>query len=113
MEVIVAVAIGLLASAGVFLMLNRRLFPVVVGFVLLSNAVNLFVFAIGGVMRASPPLLAESAPYADPLPQALVLTAIVIGFGMTATLIALAVWCRNEQDSDRVDAADESSGTPS
>jgi multicomponent K+:H+ antiporter subunit C len=109
MALLLASGIGLLAAAGLYLMLRARTFDVVIGLTLLSYAVNLFVFAMGrlGVDRApllrDPALAASFDNYADPLPQALVLTAIVISFGMTAVLLALAVRARAEDDSDHVD----------
>lgn len=103
MELLVASAIGLLAAAGVFLVLRARTFPVVLGLAFLSYAVNLFVFVAGGI-RVGQPAIAGTAPtMADPLPQALVLTAIVIGFGMTAFLVGLAVTARRTLGSDHVD----------
>ena len=114
MEVIVAVTIAVLAGGGVFLMLGRHLFPVVLGIVLLSQAVNLFVFAMGRLLLSAPPLVTEApVPYADPLPQALVLTAIVISFGMTATVIALAVWSRTVHEGDEVESSPKSDGESS
>jgi multicomponent K+:H+ antiporter subunit C len=109
MALLLASGIGLLAAAGLYLMLRARTFDLVIGLTLLSYAVNLFVFAMGrlGVDRApllrDPALAASFDNYADPLPQALVLTAIVISFGMTAVLLALAVRARAEDDSDHVD----------
>lgn len=92
MAIVLALAIGLLTGAGVWLMLRARSFAVVLGLTLLSYAVNLFILASGRVGRSTPPLALPGAEaLADPLPQALVLTAIVIGFGMTAFLIALAL----------------------
>jgi multicomponent K+:H+ antiporter subunit C len=109
MELLLASGIGLLAAAGVYLMLRARSFDVVIGLTLLSYAANLFVFAMGRVAVDRAPLLRDLAlpktleHYADPLPQALVLTAIVISFGMTAVLLALAVRARAEDDDDHVD----------
>lgn len=104
MELLIASAIGLLTAAGVYLVLRARTFPVVLGLTFLSYAVNLFIFASGGLRTGAPPVVGAQATYADPLPQALVLTAIVIGFGMTAYLIVLAMQARAATGSDHVDA---------
>jgi multicomponent K+:H+ antiporter subunit C len=104
MEAALATAIGILTACGVFLMLRARTFPVVLGLTLLSYAVNLFLFASGRLMLDAPPLVRDGAHYTDPLPQALVLTAIVIGFGMTAYIVVLALRALAESGTDHVDA---------
>lgn len=107
MELLVASAIGLLTACGVYLLLRGRSFPVVLGLTLLSYAVNLFIFATGRLAVGAPPLVADGvAAWADPLPQALVLTAIVIGFATTGFAIALAVRTRAETGTDHVDGAE-------
>lgn len=103
MEMTVAIAIGVLTACGIFLLLRARIFPVVLGLTLLSYAVNLFLFASGRLRLDAPPLIRAGAAYTDPLPQALVLTAIVIGFGMTAYLVMLALRALSESGSDHVD----------
>jgi len=109
MALLYASGIGLLTAAGIWLMLRTRSFDAVLGLTLLSYAVNLFVFAMGRLHVAAAPLLRDPslepalANYADPLPQALVLTAIVISFGMTAVLLALAVRSRIDSGDDHVD----------
>jgi multicomponent K+:H+ antiporter subunit C len=104
---LVASAIGILVAAGVYLLLRPRTFSVIVGLALLSYAVNLFLFAMGRVVSLQPPLIsATAAGYADPLPQALVLTAIVINLGMTALLLALAVRGRVATGTDHVDGVE-------
>src|ERR671912_1831835 len=95
MEVLLAVASGVLYAAGIYLMLRRRLAQLIIGLGLLSNGTNLLIFVAGGLTRAHPPVVGQGAeqlvpPYADPVPQALVLTAIVIGFGLLAFLLVLA-----------------------
>ena len=103
-ELVFALVIGVLVTGGVYLMLRARTFPVVLGLTLLGYAVNLFLFASGRLTTGSAPLtLPDVTGHPDPLPQALVLTAIVIGFGMTAFAIALAVRARNELGADDVD----------
>lgn len=109
MELLLASATGALTAAGVWLVLRRQSFPVVLGLSLLSYAVNLFLFAMGRLAIDRPPLTGDGAaagPLTDPLPQALVLTAIVITFGMTALLVVLALRTRLETDDDRVDGQD-------
>ncbi|RRQ20062.1 Na+/H+ antiporter subunit C [Thiohalobacter thiocyanaticus] len=104
MEALVAVIIGVLTACGVYLSLRRRSFPVVLGITLLSYAVNLFLFAMGRLTIGQPAVIDDAATgYADPLPQALVLTAIVISFAMTAFVIMLALKARAELGDDRVD----------
>ncbi len=103
MEILVASAIGLLTAAGIYLSLRGHSFPVIIGTVFLSYAVNLFLFAMGRLAIDRPPIIApHAAGYADPLPQALVLTAIVISFGMTALIVVLALRGFLETGSDRV-----------
>ena len=104
MEFLVASGIGLVGACGIYLMLRGRTFPVVLGLTLFAYAVNFFIFAMGRLAVGAPPLVAEDAAgYADPLPQALVLTAIVIGFGTTAFLIELSLRARHETGTDHVD----------
>jgi Multisubunit Na+/H+ antiporter, MnhC subunit len=109
MEAMLAIAIGLLSSCGVYLMLRARTFPVILGLTLLSYAVNLFLFASGRLTINAPPIIsAEASHYTDPIPQALVLTAIVIGFGMTAYIVTLALRGLSESGDDHVDMTVES-----
>lgn len=103
MELLLASAIGLLSAGGLYLCLRARTFPVVLGLTLLSYAVNLFIFAAGGVRIGQPPIVGAAIAMTDPLPQALVLTAIVIGFAMTAYLVVLAMRARAETGGDHVD----------
>ena len=104
MEALIALIIGVLTACGVYLALRARTFPVVLGLTFLSYAVNLFLFAMGRLAIGLPPVIgAGNAGYTDPLPQALVLTAIVIGFAMTAFVIMLALKARAELGNDHVD----------
>ena len=104
MEMLVASAIGIMTAAAVYLILRRRTFAVVLGMTMLSYAINLFLFATGRLVRGAPPVLADGvATYTDPLPQALVLTAIVIGFGMTAVGVVMALGAFVEGGDDRID----------
>ncbi len=104
MEALIAVIIGVLTACGVYLALRARTFPVVIGLTLLSYAVNLFLFITGRLTVGLPAVISDQAAgYADPLPQALVLTAIVISFAMTAFIIMLALKARAELGTDQVD----------
>lgn len=99
MEPVLAILIGVLVAVAVWLMLSRNFVRLLLGFAMLGNAVNLSIFLAGRLTRAAPPLIAEGAAtfegaYANPLPQALVLTAIVIGFGLLAFALVLA-WQAN------------------
>ena len=104
MEYLLATAIGVMTAAGIYLLLRQRTFPVILGISMLTYAVNLFLFASGRVAINLPPVLLNQTPtYTDPLPQALVLTAIVISFGMTAVLVMVALGAYLEADDDRID----------
>ena len=109
MELLVASAIGVLTAAGTYLVLRQRTFPVILGLSLLTYAVNVFLFASGRLVVNMPPVLRSTydtpdpATYTDPLPQALVLTAIVISFGMTAVIVIIALAAYLSGDDDRVD----------
>ncbi|HWL83875.1 MAG TPA: Na+/H+ antiporter subunit C [Roseomonas sp.] len=108
MELIVSVGIGVLAGSGVWLLLRPRTFQVIVGLALLSYAVNLFIFSTGGLRTGAAAILAPGevgsvTQYADPLPQALVLTAIVIGFATTALLLVVLLATRGLTGTDHVD----------
>ena len=103
MEAMFAITLGVLAASGVYLLLRARIFPVVMGLTLISYAVNLFIFATGRLGTGVPAVIGKSAEYGDPLPQALVLTAIVIGFAMTAFVVVLALRGMGELKTDHVD----------
>ena len=122
MEALMTAAIGLLTALGVYLLLRARTFAVILGLMMLSYAVNLFLLAMGRLRGSVPPVLtagAEAAgagtaaagtaaagaavPYVDPVPQALILTAIVIGFAMSAFVIVLAMRARIALGTDHVD----------
>jgi multicomponent K+:H+ antiporter subunit C len=107
MEIVLAAAIGVLTTSGVWLVLRPRTFQVIIGLTLLSYAVNLFIFATGGLRIGAEPILADKvgrlADYADPLPQALVLTAIVISFATTALLLVVVLAARGLTGADHVD----------
>ena len=108
MEALLALASGALYAAGIYLMLRRRLAQLIIGLGLLSNGTNLLIFTAGGLTRGRPPVVPEGAaaleePYADPVPQALVLTAIVIGFGLLAFSLVLAHRVHETVGTDDVD----------
>lgn len=107
MELLYAMTTGVLTASGLYLTLRGRTFPVVVGLTLLSYAVNLFLFSMGGLTTDGAAIVSEGSGYADPLPQALVLTAIVIGFAMTAFVVILAMRARSEVGNDHVDGNKE------
>jgi multicomponent K+:H+ antiporter subunit C len=106
MEALVAIAIGTLTAVGIYLALRMRTFPVIVGLTVLSYAVNLFLFTSGRLTQNQAPIIGTGETYADPLPQALVLTAIVISFGMTAVIMIMAIGGFLESGHDRVNMAD-------
>lgn len=107
MEVLVSVALGLLTACGVYLILRPTTFSVILGLSLLSYSVNVLIFFGARLRASSPPLTVDGlAGQTDPLPQALVLTAIVIGFGMTAYLVALALRGKADSGNDHVDAGE-------
>lgn len=104
MEALIAATIGLLTASGLYLILRQRTFPVIVGLTLLSYAVNVFIFVSGRLAVDLPAIIDKNAPgYVDPLPQALVLTAIVISFGMTAVIVMMSLGSWLESGHDRVD----------
>ena len=103
MELVLAIFIGWLVASGVYLVLRARTFPVVMGLTLITYAVNLLLFASGGISNDAAPVLTGEGPYMDPLPQALVLTAIVIGFAMTAFVVVLSLRALGELGDDHVD----------
>ncbi len=103
MELIAALVIGVLTGTGVYMILRARIFPVVIGLTLLSYGVNLFLFATGRLVTGGQAILGSNEAYSDPLPQALVLTAIVIGFAMTAFLVVLSLRSQADNQTDHVD----------
>ena len=116
MEIIIAVAIGVLGGSGVWLVLRPRTFQVLMGLTLLSYAVNLFIFAMGSLSIDREPIVqAGLSPnlidYTDPLPQALVLTAIVIGFATSALFLVMLLASRGLSGTDHVDGEEPDDGT--
>lgn len=109
MELLVATGIGWVTACGIYLLLRGRTFTVVIGLSLLGYAVNVFIFAMGRLWNDAPPLLTAGTKLADPLPQALTLTAIVIGLATTGFAIGLALRSSHETGSDHVDGAERPS----
>ncbi|ODU08638.1 MAG: Na+/H+ antiporter subunit C [Rubrivivax sp. SCN 71-131] len=112
MEIVVSLAVGVLAAAGVWLVLRPRTFQVLIGLSLLSYAVNLFIFSVGSLAEDEAPIvragaLPDLAHYTDPVPQALVLTAIVIGFATTALFLVVLLALRGLSGGDHVDGQEE------
>ena len=107
LEFLLASAIGLLVASGVYLILRARTFAVVLGLAMLGYAVNIFLFVMGRVQISSPAILTSTDAATDPLPQALVLTAIVIGFATTAFIVQLALRSRYESGTDHVDSKED------
>ncbi len=104
MEFLLSTAVGLMTAAGVYLILRARTYPVVLGLALLTYATNVFLFATGRLAINLPPVISpEAVAYTDPLPQALVLTAIVISFGMTAVIVVMSLRSFLESGDDHVD----------
>lgn len=108
MELLLAILIGILYAAAFYMMLRRSLVKLIIGLVFLANASNLFIFTLGRITKGNMPIIPEGAevitgPYADPVPQALILTAIVISFGVQAFAIVLIKRVYQETGTDDLD----------
>ena len=108
MELVLSLAIGVLVASGVWLLLRPRTYQVIVGLALLAHGVNLFIFSMGRLRTGASPILDKAGEvaadvYADPVPQALVLTAIVISFATTALFLTVLIALRGFTDTDHVD----------
>ena len=115
MEIVFSLAVGVLGGSGVWLLLRPRTFQVILGLSLVSFAVNLFIFSMGSLSIDAEPIVRPGVPpdllhYTDPMPQALVLTAIVIGFAMTALFLVVLLASRGLTGTDHVDGVE--SGKP-
>lgn len=110
-EFLLATGLGLVTATGIYLLLRGRTYPVVLGLTLLGYAVNVLIFTMGRLWTNAPPILTQGIQVADPLPQALVLTAIVIGFATTGFVIELALRSRHEADTDHVDGIEPGAST--
>ena len=114
MEVLLALVIGVLGGSGVWLVLRPRTFQVIIGLTLLSYAVNLFIFSMGSLLIDRPPIVRPGLPanleaYTDPMPQSLVLTAIVIGLATTSLFLVVLLASRGLSGTDHVDGTREES----
>ena len=112
MEFVLSLAVGVMAGAGVWLLLRPRTFQVLIGLSLLSYAINLFIFSVGSLSIGQEPIVKPGLPadllnYSDPLPQSLVLTAIVIGFATTALFLVVLLALRGLSGGDHVDGEEE------
>ncbi|MDX1612972.1 MAG: Na+/H+ antiporter subunit C [Candidatus Promineifilaceae bacterium] len=103
MEIVLAVAVGVLYGTGLFMMMRRSIVKLIIGLALLGYAANLLIFTVGRLVRANPPLIPLAEGSADPLPQALILTAIVIGFGVQAFAVVLIKRVYQRTGTDDID----------
>ena len=110
MEALIASAIAVLAGGGIYLVLRARTFTVILGLALLAIGVNLFLLSMGRVAPGHAPVIEEGvelSAYVDPLPQAVVLTAIVIGFAMMAFVVVLSISAHFVTGTDHVDGGEQ------
>ncbi|WP_026569875.1 Na(+)/H(+) antiporter subunit C [Sediminibacillus terrae] len=104
MEIIMSVVAGILFAAGIYNLLQKQLLRIVIGTVILSNGAHLFILTMGKLKRGAPPVLEYGvSEYADPLPQALILTSIVISFGLTSLLLVLSYRAAQENNTDNME----------
>lgn len=115
METLLAIIIGLLYASGIYMMLRRSMVKLLIGLILLGNGANLLIFVLSGLKKGTPPLIPATSDviagaYADPLPQAVILTAIVISFGLQAFAIVLLkrAWAVIKNDNlDQMNTTDQ------
>ncbi len=115
MQILLAIVVGFLYASGIFLMMRRSLVKLILGVILLGNGANLLIFLVGGIVKGNPPIIPTdvkqlSTVYADPVPQALILTAIVISFGLQAFAIVLLkrAWAVVQTDDlDQMNTTDQ------
>ncbi len=112
LEFLVASGIGVVTATGIYLLLRGRTFPVIIGLSLIGYAVNVLLFATGRLWVNAPAILIGGQHVADPLPQALVLTAIVIGFATTGFVVELALRSRAENNTDHIDGHETGHASP-
>jgi multicomponent Na+:H+ antiporter subunit C len=111
MEVFLAILVGVLFAGGIYCLLRRSVIRLIIGMILVSQGANLLVFVSAGIQKGEPPVIEAAAqtleqPYADPLPQALVLTAIVIGFGFIAFALSLVYRAHKDLGNDDLNTYD-------
>lgn len=117
MEILLAIIVGILYAAGIYMILRRSLVKLIIGIILIGNGANLLIFLLGRITGGAPPIISEGSkvflePYADPVPQALILTAIVISFGLQSFAIILVKRAHKvikTDDLDEMNATDEDS----
>jgi multicomponent Na+:H+ antiporter subunit C len=115
MEILLAIMTGVLYAGGIYMILRRSLVKLIIGLILLGNGVNLLIFLLGRITKGAPPVIPDEAStlvgaFADPLPQALILTAIVISFGLQSFAIVLikrAYKVVKTDDLDEMNTTDE------
>ena len=115
MDLILALIVGCLYASGLYMMMRRSIFKLIIGLALLSHGSNLLIFMMGGLVRGHPAVIPKTlkslaAPYADPVPQALILTAIVIGFGLQAFAVVLIKRVHEAVGTDDLDALQSTEG---
>ncbi|HLQ83449.1 MAG TPA: Na(+)/H(+) antiporter subunit C [Pseudogracilibacillus sp.] len=104
MEIIISILAGLLFAVGVYNILQKQLLRIAIGTGLISHAAHLFILTMGKLKRGQPPIIQEGiTQYTDPLPQALILTSIVISFGVTSVILVLAYRTINENETDNIE----------
>ena len=117
MTLVLAIVIGLLYAAGLYLVMRRSMVKLIFGLALLGHAANLLIFTLGGLVRGGTPIVppgeeALPPPFPDPVPQALVLTAIVIGFAVQAFALVLVKRAHQETGTDDLDSLRSTDGAP-
>jgi multicomponent Na+:H+ antiporter subunit C len=113
MELLLIFLIGLMHAGGVYMLLRRSMFKMIIGLILLGNGANLLIFLLGKLIKGHPPVMADGMKvftdiYADPLPQAVILTAIVIGFGLQSFAIILIKKVYKVLETDDLDELNSS-----
>ncbi|GGD04200.1 Na(+)/H(+) antiporter subunit C [Pontibacillus salipaludis] len=104
MEMITSLLAGILFATGIYNLLQKQLLRIVIGTALISHGAHLFILTMGKLKRGNPPIIVEGVEnYVDPLPQALILTSIVISFGVTSFLLVLAYRAAKTNDTDNMD----------
>lgn len=96
MEILLSIAVGLMITCAIYMLLSRNIIKILIGILILGNTTNLLIFTMGRLTKGTPPIIVEgqqmlTGTFANPLPQALILTAIVIGFGLTAFIVSLSL----------------------
>ncbi|TXL68044.1 Na(+)/H(+) antiporter subunit C [Cerasibacillus terrae] len=104
MEIIISILAGIIFAVAVYNLLQKQMIRIIIGTVLISHAAHLFILTMGKLKRGQPPILSEGVTsYTDPLPQALILTSIVISFGLTSLMLVLAYRTAQENKTDNME----------